>query len=105
MSTQEQAMPERIWAIANGGIQNWLSRPPIFLSTTEFVRADLVAELVEGLHRAGAAFEVMSREAYRCGIEGSKEWDDIAGNADLYGALDVIRAALAKFSPTTEAEE
>ena len=59
-------------------------------------------ELVKALERADAALGRMAESALRCGLEGTKEWDHVAGGADMHGARDAIRAALASIKEPEE---
>lgn len=53
-------------------------------------------EMLEALQRAEATLELMASSAFRVGLEGTKDWDEVAGGADMHGSSDVIRAAIAK---------
>jgi hypothetical protein len=53
-------------------------------------------ELYEALKAADDAISAMSKTALETGMEGTSQWDAVAGGADIYGVQDKIRAALAK---------
>jgi hypothetical protein len=57
---------------------------------------NLYPELVEALERADKTLNQMADTAFKVGLQGRKDWDDVAGGADLFGASDKIRAILAK---------
>lgn len=53
-------------------------------------------DLYEALARAERTFLAMCEAALATGLEGTKEWDIIAGGADIFGAIDEVQAALSK---------
>lgn len=57
---------------------------------------NLYPKLVEALERADKTLNQMADTAFKVGLQGTKDWDDVAGGADLFGASDEIRALLAK---------
>jgi len=52
-------------------------------------------ELREALEKSKATMNIMANKAHEVGLEGSIEWDKVAGTADLYGCLRLVSAALA----------
>ena len=55
--------------------------------------SDEIKQAIEALKKCDQAFGIMSRSALHSGLEGTKEWDTIAGSADMYGAQDAAREA------------
>lgn len=53
-------------------------------------------DLYGALARAERTFRAMCEAALATGLEGTKEWDIIAGGADIFGAIDEVQAALSK---------
>ena len=43
---------------------------------------------------AKVSFDRLSTLAYENGLEGTKEWDAVAGGADIYNVCDLIRQIL-----------
>jgi len=52
-------------------------------------------KLREALEKSKATMNIMANKAHEVGLEGSIEWDKVAGTADLYGCLRLVSAALA----------
>ena len=52
--------------------------------------------LAEALAVTLRCMDTMAEQAYLCGLEGSGDWDKVAGGGDLHGARDTARAAFAK---------
>ena len=50
--------------------------------------------LREALHKSKATLNIMANKALEVGLEGTSEWDKIAGTADLHGCVLMINAAL-----------
>lgn len=53
-------------------------------------------ELVEALNRAKYCMCEMQSTAFKIGLEGTIDWDKVAGGSDIFGAIDAIDTALAK---------
>ena len=51
--------------------------------------------LVEALQRADIMIKQMSDVALHIGLEGTSDWDMVAGGTDMHGVHETIRAALA----------
>ena len=60
-----------------------------------------ITELVEALEKADLALNSMVDTAFKIGIMGTKDWDDIAGGADLFGVSDNLRVLITKHKQTT----
>lgn len=60
----------------------------------QLAHVDEVEKLRAALERTAFVLSVMPDIALRVGLGGSKEWDEIAGGVDLFGALDKARTAL-----------
>ena len=50
--------------------------------------------LREALHRADRLITAIKINAFKVGLEGTSEWDRVAGAADIHGVQDTIQAAL-----------
>lgn len=53
-------------------------------------------KLLDACKVAAAALDKMASTASVIGIEGTSDWDHLAGGSDLFGTLDELRAAIAK---------
>lgn len=105
--TDKKPMPDHVW-VYHGKYQLGISTrevDPLTLAAkfprTRYTRADLCAkdvnqEFLEALKRAVNCMNRMSERAYAIKLEGQQEWDEIAGVADMYGALDECQAVIAK---------
>ena len=56
-------------------------------------------DMAETLERAFSALITMVSNAYTVGLEGTSEWDQVAGAADIHGTIDEIRVTLKKAKP------
>lgn len=57
-------------------------------------------DMLEALKACLVTFEALASNAFHEGLEGTSEWDRIAGAADLHGRTDSVRAAIAKATQT-----
>lgn len=51
-------------------------------------------ELLEALTQALGVLDGMTANACKIGLEGTPEWDQVAGAEDIYGVVDKCRAAI-----------
>ena len=52
------------------------------------------AKLREALQKSKASMNIMANKACEVGLEGTSDWDKIAGTADLFGCINMVSAAL-----------
>ena len=112
--------PERIWHTTDR--RGKIAKHPdahvkpcaeVMSAYSEYVRTDIAAteadalradneRLRSALERTAYVLTVMPDIAMKVGLEGTSQWDEIAGAPDLYGALDQACAALADAEPEYE---
>lgn len=59
-------------------------------------KREAAEEMFNALLIADAMIELLEAKAYQCGLEGSREWDELIAGCDLRGTHASIRAALRK---------
>jgi hypothetical protein len=50
--------------------------------------------LREALEKSKATMNIMANKAHELGLEGTSDWDKIAGTADLFGCINMVNGAL-----------
>ena len=74
------------------------------VNACEGLNPTAIKDVVAALRRAEKVLIDIANNAYLEGLEGTSQWDRIAGRADLFGARDEARAALSALRTDTDEE-